>query len=175
MQAPVCPRRDPDALVEIQDQSPTGPARESRASMRPDSREHFFAAIKCYRRAIELDNTVAIYHYNLAWMSQQGAVFSEELGRPASRFTDEALAEYRAAYRLCDPDFGTPFGEPAILQAPITAEAAVRIVRILSDRYAPSDQSAEAVAARSEIASITRDLKTMEHKPQPAIALSCRP
>ena len=175
MQAPVCARHDPDAMVEIQDQSPTGPARESRASMRPDSREHFFAALKCYRRAIELDNTEPIYHYNLAWMDQQGAVFSEELGRPASRFNDEALEEYRAAYHLCDPDFGTPFGMPAILKAPITAEAAVRIVRILSDRYGSSDHSAEAAAARAEMASITRDLKTMERKPQPTIALSCHP
>jgi len=61
------------------------------------------------------------------------------------------------------------------LKAPITAEAAVRIVRILSDRYGSSDHSAEAAAARAEMASITRDLKTMERKPQPTIALSCHP
>lgn len=163
-QAPVRPGRHENELIDLEDGSNTGPARESRASMPAGQRYHFFASVECYRRAIQLDPTVALYHFTLAWMEQQGAEFSEELGRPSERFVDDALKDYREAYQLADD---TLAGRPEASGRPIAAEAGERIVGILEERYPASDRSTAALLARAEILSIADDLKGNHRRARP--------
>jgi hypothetical protein len=89
-------------------------------------------------------------------MDQQGAEFSEDLGRDSSCFLREALKEYREAYRLASE---APVQSPAAFSL-IFAAAGQRIIGILDDRYPASDHSSDALAAKAEMLSIEEHLKT---------------
>jgi hypothetical protein len=94
--------------------------------------DHAGRSIANYKRAVELAPDSALYHFSLAWMQEQCSRFAGQLGAGTSaEWIDQALAEYRAAYRLALP---IDEKHPTHLSPYLADEAGTAVIEILKQR-----------------------------------------
>ena len=108
-----------DGLPELA--APYGDGPTSFVSKRPLTarrRQGLHSCLEHYSRAIAAAPKVPLYHYSLGWVREQAAQFARELGPPPNSPADpenarrawleQALAEYRTAFRLGVQDSWVP-------------------------------------------------------------------
>lgn len=109
--------------------------------------DHADRSLANYQRAVELAPDSALYHFSLGWMQEQCSRFAGQLGtRLSAEWIDQALAEYRTAYRLALP---VDLKQPSHLRLYLAEEAGTAIVGILKQRPGNEkeiDQIAKVVA-----------------------------
>ncbi|HEV3197156.1 MAG TPA: hypothetical protein VGZ73_04600 [Bryobacteraceae bacterium] len=121
--------------------APDRATRETSGRLKASDIDHANKSIANYKRAVELAPDSALYHFSLGWMEEQCSHFAGQLGsRSGPDWIDQALAEYRTAYRLALPADSKLSSH---LRPYLADEAGTAILEILKQRSGSQEEIAE--------------------------------